>query len=291
MKNRKFVLLVLVPTCLHLTLFMVVPIIGCLLISFMVYNPLRTGNTVIWLENYEKMMQDPLFWKALKNTLVFVLVTVPCNIVLSLLMAQFISSFESNKVRSFFRMVFFLPCIAPLVASSVVWGRSIFSTKTGLLNIVLNRLGINGVNWLGDAGVLMISVIIFTLWADVGYNTILFNAGLDGIPMEFYEASQLDGAGAVQRFFHITLPLLGRTTAFIITMTLISHFQMFAQFSVMLGKSTAQNSGLVLTSYIYKNAFEYKNMGYASAVSIGLFAIIMVITLVEQKMNKMDWEY
>lgn len=291
MKNRKFVLLVLVPTFLHLTLFMVVPIVGSFIISFLDYNPLRMENAFIWIANYKKMFQDPLFWKALKNTLLFVLVTVPCNIVLSLLFAQFISIFNSNKVRSFFRMVFFLPCIAPLVASSVVWGRSIFSTKTGLLNILLNKIGLNGVNWLGDANILMISVIIFTLWADVGYNTILFNAGLDGIPMEFYEASQLDGAGPVQRFFGITLPLLGRTTAFIITMTLISHFQMFAQFSVMLGKSTPQNSGLVLTSYIYKNAFEYKDMGYASAVSIGLFLIIMVITLVEQRMNKMDWEY
>lgn len=291
MKNRKFVLLVLVPTFLHLTLFMVVPIVGSFIISFLDYNPLRMENAFIWIDNYKKMFQDPLFWKALKNTLVFVLVTVPCNIVLSLLFAQFISIFNSNKVRSFFRMVFFLPCIAPLVASSVVWGRSIFSTKTGLLNILLTRIGLNGVNWLGDANILMISVIIFTLWADVGYNTILFNAGLDGIPMEFYEASQLDGAGPVQRFFNITLPLLGRTTAFIITMTLISHFQMFAQFSVMLGKSTPQNSGLVLTSYIYKNAFEYKDMGYASAVSIGLFLIIMVITLIQQRMNKMDWEY
>lgn len=281
----------LVPTFLHLTLFMVVPIVGSFIISFLDYNPLRMENAFIWIANYKKMFQDPLFWKALKNTLLFVLVTVPCNIVLSLLFAQFISIFNSNKVRSFFRMVFFLPCIAPLVASSVVWGRSIFSTKTGLLNILLNKIGLNGVNWLGDANILMISVIIFTLWADVGYNTILFNAGLDGIPMEFYEASQLDGAGPVQRFFGITLPLLGRTTAFIITMTLISHFQMFAQFSVMLGKSTPQNSGLVLTSYIYKNAFEYKDMGYASAVSIGLFLIIMVITLVEQRMNKMDWEY
>lgn len=270
---------------------MVVPIVGSFIISFLDYNPLRMENAFIWIANYKKMFQDPLFWKALKNTLLFVLVTVPCNIVLSLLFAQFISIFNSNKVRSFFRMVFFLPCIAPLVASSVVWGRSIFSTKTGLLNILLNKIGLNGVNWLGDANILMISVIIFTLWADVGYNTILFNAGLDGIPMEFYEASQLDGAGPVQRFFGITLPLLGRTTAFIITMTLISHFQMFAQFSVMLGKSTPQNSGLVLTSYIYKNAFEYKDMGYASAVSIGLFLIIMVITLVEQRMNKMDWEY
>lgn len=291
MKNHKFVLLVLVPTFLHLTLFMVVPIVGSFIISFMDYNPLRMENAVVWMENYQKMFQDPLFWKALKNTLVFVLMTVPCNIVLSLLLAQLISVFSSNKVRSFFRMTFFLPCIAPLVASSVVWGRSILATKTGLINILLNKAGLNGVDWLGDASILMFSVILFTLWADVGYNTILFNAGLDGIPMEFYEASQLDGAGPVQRFFHITLPLLGRTMAFIITMTLISHFQMFAQFSVMLAKSTPQNSGLVMTSYIYKNAFEYKDMGYASAISIGLFLIILVITLIQQKTNKMDWEY
>lgn len=291
MRSRKFILVVLVPMILHMLVFMLIPIVGSFVISFMDYNPLRAENHFIWLENYRKLLQDALFWKSLKNTLLFVFLTVPCNLVISILLAQFISVFQSNKVRSFFRMVFFLPCIAPMVASSVVWGRSIFSAKSGLLNILFGKLGMNGVDWLGNAKILMFSIVIYTLWADVGYNTVLFNAGMDGIPQEFYEAAALDGAGALRKFFHITLPLMGRTIAFVVIMTLISHFQMFAQFSVMLNRTTPQNAGLVLTNYIYKNAFEYKEMGYASAVSVALFLIIMVITLIEQRMNKIEWEY
>lgn len=291
MKNRKFVLIVLLPTLILMGTFIVLPIIGGLVISFMDYNPLMATNDFTGLQNYSKLIQDEIFWKALKNTLVFVFVTVAFNITLSLLIAQLVSTFKSNKTRSFFRLVFFLPCIAPMVATSVVWGRSIFATKTGLANIILNSLGMSSVNWLGDADILMASVIIFTIWVDIGYNIILFSAGLDGIPAELYGAAEIDGAGGIQKFFKITVPLLGRTLAFVTIMTLISHFQMFAQFSVMIAKSSPQNSGLVLTSYIYKTAFEYKDMGYASTIAMALFIIIMFITLIQQRIQKVDWEY
>lgn len=137
----------------------------------------------------------------------------------------------------------------------------------------------------------MWSIVIFTLWVDIGYNIILFSAGIDAIPTMYYEAAEIDGASGWHKFRYITLPLLGRTFTFVSIMTLISHFQMFAQFSVMVLKSGPQNSGLVLTSYIYKMAFEIKDMGYASAISVVLFAIVFVIAIVQQRMNKVDWEY
>ncbi|HWS41923.1 MAG TPA: sugar ABC transporter permease [Pseudoflavonifractor sp.] len=291
MKSKKFVLLILIPVFLHILVFMLIPILGSGVISFMDYNPLRGQNLFVGLDNYIKLLGDGVYWKALTNTLVFVAVTVTVNILLSLTLAALISQFKSNKTRSFFRMITFLPCIAPLVASSVVWGRSIYPTSSGLLNLIVTKLGGSAVNWLGDASYLMVSVVIFTVWADIGYNTILFSAGMDGIPSELYEAGCLDGTGRWRQFRSITFPLLGRTFMFVLLMTLISHFQMFAQFNVLALKNGPQNSGLVLTSYIYKAAFEYKDMGYASAISMTLFVIILIITLVQQKLGKVDWEY
>lgn len=291
MKNKKFVALILIPIFLHLSIFIIGPIIGGFVISLFEYNPLREINRFIGLENFNRLFSDPIFWKALVNTLIFVVITVIFNIVLSLGLAQLISMFKSNKTRGFFRMIFFLPAVAPLVASSVVWAKSILPTTNGLANMMLRAFGMAEVNWLGDPSVLMISIIVFTLWADVGYNIILFSAGIDGIPGEYYEAAELDGASGWQKFRFITLPLLKRTFTFVTIMTLISHFQMFAQFAVMAIRNGPQNSGLVLTSYIYKMAFEYKDMGYASAVSMVLFLIILVVTIIQQRANKVEWEY
>ena len=159
------------------------------------------------------------------------------------------------------------------------------------LNVALNKIGIDSINWLGDPKVVMISLIIYTIWVDVGYNVILFSAGIDGIPSYVYEAADLDGASEWVKFRKITWPLLGRSFQFVIVQTLISHFQMFAQFAVLILKDGPQNSGLVLSRYIYKMAFEYKDMGYASAVSLVLFVIIMTLSLIEQKKSAVDWEY
>ncbi|MDH6367245.1 MULTISPECIES: sugar ABC transporter permease [unclassified Breznakia] len=291
MKNKKFVRIVLIPVFIHMIVFIIMPIVAGLGMSFLDYNPLRSINEFIGFSNFERLLADDNFKIALVNTLVFVLVTVCINIILSLVLAQLINMFKSNKTRSLFRMIFFLPCVAPLVASSVVWGKSIFPTVNGLANMILNALGLSSVNWIGDPSMVMISIIIFTIWADIGYNVILFTAGLDGIPKDYYEAAELDGANGFQKFRYITVPLLGRTFAFVTLMTLISHFQMFAQFSVMILRNGPANSGLVLTSYIYKTAFETKDMGYASAISMVLFIIILGITMVQQKANKVDWEY
>lgn len=200
MKNKKFVGTVMVPAMLHMFVFIVIPIVIGLVISFFNYNPLSSDNKFIGLENFVRLVQDADFRKALLNTLLFVLITVTLNIGIALVVAQMISWFKSNKVRSFFRMVFFLPCIAPMVATSVVFARSIFPTTTGFLNVALNKIGIDSINWLGDPKVVMISLIIYTIWVDVGYNVILFSAGIDGIPSYVYEAADLDGASEWVKF-------------------------------------------------------------------------------------------
>lgn len=289
--NNKFLLIVLVPVFAQVFVFLLLPILGTGIISFMEYNPLQTANRFVAFENYRALLHDEMFFIALKNTLVFTFVTVTLNILISLLTATLISQLKSNKTRSFFRMIAFLPCMAPLVASSVVWARSIYQTKGGLLNSILTLFGAQGISWIGDARYLMLSVIIFTIWADIGYNIILFSAGIDGIPHELFQAAELDGAGRWRMFRFITLPLLGRTMTFVSLMTLISHFQMFAQFNVFALKEGPQHSGLVLTSLIYKTAFVYKEMGYAAAISMMLFLIILLVTIVQQRLAKVDWEY
>lgn len=289
--NGKFLILVLIPIFAEAIIFLIIPILGTCGISFMNYNPLSHTSEFIGFENYRELLHDPDAVTAFRNTIFFTLVAVVLNIIISITIATLISQMKSNKTRSFFRMIVFLPCMAPMVASAVVWGRSILNTKIGLVNQIMEAFGGEGVAWTGDAKYVMVSVIVFTLWADLGYNIILYSAGIDGIPGEVYEAADLDGAGAWKKFRNITLPLLGRTTTFVILMTLISYFQMFAQFSVLLFKDGPQNSGLVLTSYIYENAFIYKEMGYAAALSVVLFLLILIVSLVQQRINRVDWEY
>lgn len=289
--RRKFLLIVLIPAFLQVFIFMVLPIVGTGAISFLEYNPLQTVNRFVALENYEAIIHDGTFWIALKNTLVFTIVTVTLNIITALTLAALITQLKSNKSRSFFRMIVFLPCIAPMAASAVVWLRSLYATNGGLFNAIIKAFGGNSIPWIADARYLMISIIIFTIWVDVGYNTILFSAGMDGIPVDMYDAAKIDGAGRWKLFIKVTLPLLGRTMAFVSLMTLISHFQMFAQFNILAIKDGPQSSGLVLTGYIYKQAFVYKQMGYAAAISMVLFLLILVVSVVQQKFSKVDWEY
>ena len=218
-------------------------------------------------------------------------VTVTLNIVITLILAQLITVLSSNKIRSFFRTMFFIPCVAPLVATSTVWGGNIYSTRYGIINTVLSHFNIQPINFLGNADLVMYALIIFTIWADFGYNTVLFSAGLDSIPLEFTEAGKIDGAGPIRRFLYITFPLLGRTFAFVSIMTIISHFQMFVQFMVLAQRGGPNGASTVLTLYVYKLGFINKDMGYASAVALVLFLIIMVVTLVQRRLNRVDWGY
>lgn len=296
MKNNKFVYAVLTPIFICMITFTLLPILLGLGISLYDYNPLLASSPFIGLENFKKLGTDAVFLISVKNTLVFVFVTVTLNILLALAVAQAISSMKSNRIRSFMRMIFFMPAVAPLAASSLVW-KAMYANKYGLFNNILGSVGLPTQNWLGDPTWLLPAIILFTIWADIGYNIIIFSAGIDGIPLDFLEAAAIDGAGPVKRFFFITLPLLGRTTAFVITMTLISHFQMFAQFEIM-GRSAGSpggggpnNVGMVLTLEIYKEAFKYKHMGYASAIAFVLFIIILIVTIISQRANRVDWGY
>ena len=291
MKNNRFVACVLIPAFLFLGTFSIAPLFYGLGISLFDYNPLNEVNKFVGLENYRYMFRDPLFWGAAKHTVVFVAIATALNITITLLLAQLISTLPSNKLRGAFRTILFLPCIAPLVGSALVWRTGILNTRGGVLNMVLGWFGVAPVNWLGNAEAVWPAIIIFTLWAGIGYNVVLLSAGIDGIPSDFSEAAMIDGANAVQRFFFITLPLLGRTLAYVLMMTLIGFFQAFVQFNVLAQGGGPNHASEVLSLYVYNQGFINRDMGYASAVAFALFVLIFVVTMVQRRLNRVDWGY
>ena len=160
-----------------------------------------------------------------------------------------------------------------------------------MLNAVVGWFGVDPVNWLGDPKAIWVSLFVFTLWAGIGYNVVLLSAGLDGIPTDFNEAAEIDGAGAVQRFFYITLPLLGRTLTYVLMMTLVGFFQAFVQFNVLITGGGPNHAADVLSLYVYNQGFINKDMGYASAVAFTLFVMIFVVSMIQRRLSRVDWGY
>lgn len=291
MKNNKFVAAILVPGFLLLFIFSVFPLFYGLGISFFEYNPVNSTQPFLGLENYKRMFQDEVFYKAVINTLVFCIVAVLGNIVITLFLAQIISVLPSKGIKTFFRTILFIPCIAPMVGTALIWKYGIVGTRGGLLNEIIKCLGGTPKNWGLTTWQMFLIVIVFTLWADIGYNVVLFTAGLESVPKEFDEAAAIDGAGPVRRFISIRLPLIGRTFAFVAIMTMANYFQMFAQFKVFVPDGGQKDSAMVLTNYIYRISFTQFDMGYASAVATALFLMIFVVAMIQNRMMRADWSY
>lgn len=291
MKKNKFVAAVLIPSFIILIVFSLLPLIYGLGISLFNYNPSNIHNEFVGLSYYKKLLNDPVFWKAFKNSIFFTVVAVSLNIIISLFLASLISSLPSQKLKSIFRVIIFLPCVAPMVGTAMVWKHGFLQTNGGLLNEFLKLLGKTPKNWLISEEPLMAIIIVFTLWADIGYNLILFSAALEGVPDSLMEAARLEGAGPVKSFFDVKLPLISRTFTFVAIMTVIDYLQMFAQFSVFAPAGGQNNAVMVLTNYIYRTSFNKFDKGYASAISTALFFIILAVTLVQNKINKTDWSY
>lgn len=287
-RQRNFILMGLVPICILFFVFSVLPIGYSIVLSF--YNHSGFGNApFVGFNNYIQLFKDEVFLKALKNTIVFVMAAANINLVLAMFVAVVIKSVKKRSIRSFFRGWFFLPAVIPIVAVSYVWVL-MYQPSAGIINRFLSLLGISPVNWLGDSPYAMMAIIITTLWCDLGYNIILFLAGLDDIPAQFMEAAAIDGAGKIQQFFRITLPLMMRTVVFVSVTTYISYFQVFAQVQIMT-KGGPNNDTNVLAYNIYNYAFKFSQMGYASAMAVILLAIILVISAIQYFGLKVDWEY
>lgn len=288
-QKRKFIILSLSPILLLLVLFSFIPIFTDIVISFFNFNLFGTSEFV-FLDNYKYLPQIDGFWKIIANTFIFGITTTLVNILIAMSMAMCIYSLRKRRAKNFFRTTFFLPAVLPIVAVSYIW-TVMFDAQSGIVNGILKMLGHRQpIYWLTEPKTAMLSIIIVTLFVDLGYNLVLFLTGLDNIPKTFLEAARIDGAGNVRMFFSIILPLMKRTLGFVGVMTVISYFQVFGQIDI-LTKGGPDNATNMLSYSVYQYAFGWQQMGTGAALSIILLAIMLSITAVQLFFGKTDWEY
>ncbi len=283
----KWVLFFLLPSAAGLTLFVIYPVIASLWYSFNEWN-LLTPPSFVGLANYRELFTDDDFLKALGYTVGMIALYLPTAFGLGLALALFLN----QKLRGMLmvRTVTFMPVVASWVVVSIIW-KWLFNPAYGLINYGLELVGIQGPAWLFEPMTAVIAIVITSVWKDVGYIGLLFLGGLQGISTSYYEAARIDGAGRRRLLQSITLPLLTPTIFFVLITLLINYFQMFEQVWLMpMPNSAADREVEVIVTEVVNNAFSYGRMGYASAMSWVLFAIIFMITFVQLRLQK-RWVY
>jgi len=275
-------LLFLSPTLIIFSAFILFPVFFSFYLSFQKWNMFSGDSTFVGFENYIRMFRSEDFWMVLKNTAVYTLGTIPLNMALSLWVAYLLNKKIIGK--KFLRTAFFAPVVISPVAAAVIW-RWLYDPNFGLVNYFINILGFDSVNWLNDPTAAMFALIIVGVWKTFGINMVLFSAGLQGIPESYYEAADLDGASKWAKFWNITVPLLSPTTFFIMIMSMISSFQVF-DIVYVLTSGGPLGSTKVLVFYVYEYAFKFFEMGYASAISYILFAILFILTMAQVRYMK-----
>ncbi|HEX3075563.1 MAG TPA: sugar ABC transporter permease [Lachnospiraceae bacterium] len=273
------------PNFIGFAIFTLVPIIFAFILAFMSWdgnNPVR----FVGFDNFKHLAEDTRFLAAFKNTIIYCIATVPLTLICALGLAILLN--KNIKGRAIFRTIGFFPYVASLIAVAAVWN-SIFSPGAGVVNVILSNLGVAKENlpgWSADANWAMFTVVFFSVWKSMGYYMVIYLAGLQGISAELYEAGSLDGANAWQKFRNITWPQLKPTTFFVIIMLMINCFKVYDQV-YMLTQGGPGTSTLVLVYHIYQTAFVTStDYGYASAISMVLFALVLIVTLVQFKGEK-----
>jgi multiple sugar transport system permease protein len=271
-----------VPALAVIGVFFFLPVLAALALSvtdFDIYALADLRNLrLVGLRNYFELLQRPLFWQALGNTLYFVVVGVPLSIAVSLGAALLLHS-RAARFKAFFRTALFAPVVTTLVAAAVVW-RYLFNTRYGWLNYALGGLGIAPIDWLGDPHWAMPAIIVFAVWKNFGYNMIILLAGLQAIPAELYEAARIDGASVWRQFRYVTLPMLSPILLMVSILTVAGYFQLFAEPYVMTQGGPLQSTVSVLY-LMYDEGFKWWNLGSASSVAFVLFLLIFAVTVVQ----------
>ncbi len=283
MKTRSLAAWIFVgPALLAIGVFFAVPVAAALLMSltdFDIYALADLSNLrFVGLDNYVALLQRPLFWQALWNTVIFVVIGVPLSIGASLGTALLLHA-KVARFQGFFRTALFAPVVTTLVAVAVVW-RYLFHTRYGLINHALGHFGIDAIDWLGDPQWAMPAIVLLSVWKNFGYNMVILLAGLQAIPEDLYEAARLDGAKRWALFRHITLPGLAPLLLVVGILTMAGHFQLFAEPYVMTQGGPAQRTVTVLY-LMYEEGFKWWSLGSASAVAFVLFVIMFAITLLQ----------
>lgn len=278
MKKRqgKTALLFLLPFLIVFFLFRFGPSIAGFFVGFTRWNIIGTAKFVA-LEQYARLVQDRLFFTSLANTLYFLVLTAPPLIVLSLLLAVLVNRKLFGRKTA--RTAIFLPYVIIPAVIGIIWNW-LYDTNIGIINYTLSLLGLPPQGWLTDSKWAMISISATTVWWLMGYDMILFLAGLQEIPAELYESAQVDGASGVQAFFHITLPMLRPVTSIIVTLTMINVIKLFDQIYVMTGGGPGVAT-LTLVQYMYSQAFQRFNLGYGSAIAVVIIIVLTVLILLQ----------
>jgi multiple sugar transport system permease protein len=275
----------ILPSILGFSTLTVLPILLSLVISFTSWNFLDGlgGMKFIGFDNFKQLVSDKWFVDSLTNNLLFVIGTVPATIVLSLLTAIAIN--KGVFLKAPIRLMIFMPYVSSIVAVSIVWG-TLYNPSIGPINSFLRSIGIaDPPGWLSTSAWALPAIMIMTVWANIGYNMIIYLAGLQGISQDLYEAAKIDGANSMKSFFNITVPLLSPTTFFVLITSIIHSFQVFIAVFVMT-KGGPGSSTTVLTYYAYRTGFDFYKMGYSSAMAWVLFLIIFVITYLQWQGQK-----
>ena len=268
------------PQLLGLLFFSLVPLIYAFYLIFTDWSGFGSSS-FIGISNYINQINNPDFWKAMVNTIYYMFLVVPIGIALALILAV---ALNKVKGKAIYRVFFFMPVVTSSVSVGIIF-MWILNGDFGILNELLSYIGITGPHWLTDTKWVIPSIALLSIWWGLGYNMVIFLAGLQGISRSYYEAAEMDGANAIQKFRHITLPLLTPTTFFVTIMTIISSFQVFDQAFVMTNGGPAKAS-YTIVFHIYDQAFVDFTMGKSAAASMILFDIILIFTLIQFKFQK-----
>lgn len=281
--------LFLLPTVVGLMILNIIPIFQTIYQSFFKTGAFGKGNVFVGLDNYQKMFADKAVWQALFNTFKYTIVEVPLSIVIALILAVLLN--RNIRGRTIYRTIYFLPMVAAPAAVAMVW-RWLYNSEFGLLNHLLNSMGLKSVNWISNPNITFISIAIVGVWSVIGYNMVLFLAGLQEIPKDYYEAAEIDGANSIRQFFSITIPLISPTMFFVSVTRIIGAMQVFDSIYMMLDISNPAFSKTQSLVYLfYKYSFIESNRGYGSTIVMLLLAVILIITVIQLRLQKRWVEY
>ncbi len=280
-REAQTAVMLLAPTLLFFLVFQYYPILKSVAISFADYGLLRRETPFVGLENYIRQFQDPLFLAALWNTLLFVGVCVVVGVSLALVVAVLVE--KTGRWAGVYRTLYFIPVVTSLMATAMIW-RWLYASN-GLINFLMTLVGLDPQAWLLSEHLALPSLIVLTIWKNLGFDLILFSAALQGIPEEMYEASSLDGANAFQTFFYITLPQLRPIVVLVGITAVIRSFQVFTIVLAMT-QGGPVNATRTIVYHIYEQGIQYDDMGYASAASVVLLVLMAVVTFFQLRMDR-----
>lgn len=266
------------PYVVYFAIFLAFPLVFAFVLIFHKWD-IITPMEYIGLDNFVRMFSDMKFFRALLNTIIFLVIHIPLQIGIALLLAVFLN--KKIMMRGFFRAIYFMPVVVSGVVITIVW-QQLYAYETGAINLLLNKIGLPKLGWLTNPDLAMPSIAFMATWKNVGLYIVLFLVGLQSIPNYLYEAADIDGASEVQKFFHITLPSLNNTMVLVVILSTIGGFSLFVEPFVMTGGGP-MNRTLSAMLYIYNQAFYFGHMGYAAALGFFFAAIVMIVILIQRR--------